>query len=127
MGMPSMRILKMMTKAGLCSALVSALCTTLLLGTTVAAPPAEARSVTYNLDIPAQSLNDALQAFALASQHKLLYSSELVDGKRSSALKGQFTTEQAVTALLSGTHLSYEVTSDGLVLIRAADPLPGTN
>lgn len=85
---------------------------------------AQARSVTYNLDIPAQNLNDALQALALASQHKLLYSSELVDGKRALAIKGEFTTEQAVGQLLTGTGLIYEV-SDGLVLIRSKDtPLP---
>jgi iron complex outermembrane receptor protein len=107
-------------KIGACSVVLAALCTTLVLGAAVAAQPAEARSVTYNLDIPSQSLNDALQALALASQHKLLYSSELVVGKNSPAIKGQFTTEQAVKALLSGTNLSYEVTSDGLVLIRAA-------
>ena len=57
---------------------------------------AQATTATYNLDIPAQSLNDALQALALASQHKLLYSSELVDGKIAPAIKGEFTTEQAV-------------------------------
>jgi iron complex outermembrane recepter protein len=101
-------------------ALLAALCTTMVLSTTVAAPPAEARNVTYDLDIPSQSLNDALQALALASQHKLLYSSELVDGKTSPAIKGRFTTEQAVKALLSGSNLTCEVTSDGLVLIRAA-------
>lgn len=101
--------------------------TALFLGTAFAAPPVQSRSATYNLDIPAQSLKDALQALALASRHKLLYSSELVDGKASPALKGQFTIEQAVQVLLSGTHLSYEVTSDGLVLVRASDPPNGTN
>ena len=101
------------------SAFLAALCTTLVMGITVAAQPAEARSVKYDLDIPSQNLNDALQSLALASKHRLLYSSELVDGKSSPAIKGQFTTEQAVRALLAGTNLSYEVTSDGLVLIRA--------
>jgi iron complex outermembrane receptor protein len=122
-----MRTLTMVNKGKLCSVLLAALCTTLLLGTGSAAQPAQAPGETYNLDIPAQSLNDALQALALASKHKLLYSSELVDGKRSPALKGQFTTEQAVKALLTGTQLSFEVTPDGLVLIRAADPPPGAN
>src|ERR1700722_2867527 len=116
-----MRTPKIATRAKLRTMLFTALATTLLLSTTIAAPPAEARSVQYDLDIPSQNLNDALQAFALASQHKLLYSSELVNGKRSPALKGQFTTEQAVKSLLAGTNLNYEVTSDGLVLIRAAD------
>src|SRR3984957_11577201 len=115
-----MRTPKIATRAKLRTMLFTALATTLLLSTTIAAPPAEARSVQYDLDIPSQNLNDALQAFALASQHKLLYSSELVNGKRSPALKGQFTTEQAVKSLLAGTNLAYEVTSDGLVLIRAA-------
>jgi len=89
------------------------------LGTTIATAT-EARSSTYNLDIPAQNLNDALQALALASQHKLLYSSGLVDGKSAPALKGEFTTEEAVRQLLTGTGLVYEV-ADGLVLIRAKD------
>src|ERR1700683_3625046 len=122
-----MRILKMAAEARLYVLILTTLFTTPFLGTAFAAPPAQSRSVTYNLDIPAQNLKDALQALALASQHKLLYSSELVDGKRSAALKGQFTAEQAVKALLSGTHLSYEVTSDGLVLIRASDSPDGTN
>ena len=47
---------------------------------------ADAQPATYKLDIPAQNLNDALQSLALASQYKLLYSSELVDGKNSRAL-----------------------------------------
>ena len=122
-----MRMFKVAAEGKLCMALFSAFCTTLLLGTTIAAQPAEARSIKYNLDIPSQNLNDALQALALASQHKLLYSSELVDGKKSPALKGQFTTEQAIKALLADTNLSYEVTSDGLVLIRAADEPPRTS
>jgi iron complex outermembrane recepter protein len=122
-----MHILKMAANVRLYVSIIAALCTTPFLGVAFAAPPAQARSVTYDLDIPAQSLKDSLQALAFASHHKLLYSSELVDGKRSPALKGQFTTEQAVKALLSGTKLSYEITSDGLVLIRASGPPNGTN
>src|SRR5882762_5906458 len=114
-------------RIGALSAVLAALCTTLLLGTTIASPSAEARSTTYNLDIPSQSLKDALQALALASQHKLLYSADLVEGRKSPKLKGEFTTEQAVKVLLSGTDLKYEVTPDGFVLIRAANPLPTTN
>jgi outer membrane receptor protein involved in Fe transport len=78
------------------------------------------QSATYDIDIPAESLRDALQTLALTVHHKLLYSSELVDGKGSLALKGSFTAEEALRRLLDGTHLSYEVTADGLVLIRAA-------
>jgi iron complex outermembrane recepter protein len=122
-----MHILNTAARVRLYVSILAALCATPFLGIAFAAPPAQARIVTYDLDIPAQSLKDSLQALAFASHHKLLYSSELVDGKRSPALKGQFTTEQAVKALLSGTKLSYEVTSDGLVLIRASGPPDGTN
>jgi len=68
-------------------AFILAVCMTFVLGTTVAAPPAEARSVTYDLNIPSQDLDAALQQLALASKHKLLYRSDLVAGKRSAALK----------------------------------------
>ncbi len=122
-----MLIFKAAAKGRLYVIVFAALCTTILPGTAFAAPPTQAPDVTYDLDIPAQSLKDALLALALASKHKLLYSSELVDGKRSSALKGRYTTEQAVKALLTGTRLSYEVTSDGLVLIRASNPPDRTN
>ena len=54
---------------------------------------------------------------ALALREKLLYSSELVDGKSAPALKGEFTTEQAVRQLLDGTGMDYEV-ADGLITIR---------
>ncbi|MFO1466968.1 MAG: TonB-dependent receptor [Steroidobacteraceae bacterium] len=105
-----MRILKMVRIAVACLMI-------LVLGTTIVTVSAEARSTSYNFDIPPQNLSDALEIVALASHHKLLYASEVVSGKRSPAIKGQFTTEEAVKALLAGTNLSYEVTQD-LVLIR---------
>jgi iron complex outermembrane recepter protein len=114
-------------KLKICASVMAAFCASLILGTTIAAQPAEARSVTYDLDIPSENLNDALQAFALVSQHKLLYSSELVNGKTSPALRGRFTTEQAVSTLLSETKLKYELTSDGLVLIRGAEATSSTS
>jgi iron complex outermembrane recepter protein len=103
------------------------LCAALVFFTVI--PPSEARSDTkYYLDIPAQRLNDALQALALASQHKLLYSSKLIDGKDSPGLKGEYTTEEAVAKLLAGTNLVYQVTADELVVIRAplAQPASAT-
>ncbi len=98
-----------------------ALSTTLLLGNSLAAPPAQARSVTYSLDIPPQPLDVALQRLALVSQHKLLYKSELVEGRNSVALKGQYTAEEAVQTLLSATNLTYEITPASVVLIRSKE------
>jgi iron complex outermembrane receptor protein len=115
-----MHTFKTVTRTMFCGVLFAVLTTSLLHGVSLAAPAPDTRGVTYDLDIPAQSLNDALQALALISRHKLLYSSELVNGKSSPPLKGKFTAEQAVRALIAGTNLSCEVTADGLVLIRAA-------
>jgi iron complex outermembrane recepter protein len=81
----------------------------------------EARNVTYQLNIPAENLDAALQALALASHHKLLYRAELVAGKTSRALIGTFTTEEAVRQLLSGTDLGFDITPASVVLIRSKD------
>ena len=115
-----MRTFELAMRARFCTVFFAALATVFFLDMAMAASPAESRSVTYDLDLPAQSLNDSLQALALASKHQLLYSSELVNGRKSPAIKGKFTAEQAIRMLLSGTNLSYEMTSDGLVLIRAS-------
>jgi outer membrane receptor protein involved in Fe transport len=88
------------------------------LAATFAAPAAPAGNVTHQFDIPSQDLESALRAMALASKHKLLYSSRLVEGKHSLALRGEYTIEEALETLLEGTELRYEVTADGLLLIR---------
>lgn len=81
----------------------------------------EARAVTYQLDIPAESLDVALQALALASHHKLLYRADLVAGKTSHALIGTFTAEEAVREVLSGTNLEFDITPASVVLIKSKD------
>jgi outer membrane receptor protein involved in Fe transport len=107
-------------KKSLSRALVSAfVCLPLSLSAALAADDLHP---TYQFDIPAQSLEDALQALALASQHKLFYDTIVVKGKSSPPVRGEFTTEEAVRRMLSGTDLTYEITEDGLVLIRR----PGT-
>jgi iron complex outermembrane receptor protein len=78
----------------------------------------EARSVSYQLDIPAESLDAALQSLALASHHKLFYRAELVIGKTSRALKGPFTIEEAVRQLLTGTGLAFDISPASVVFIK---------
>jgi len=99
-------------------AVLAALYATPVISTSLSAAPLEASKITYNLDIPAQKLSDALQSLALATRHRLVYSSEVVDGKRAPAVRGGFTTTEAVERLLAGTGLKYEVTEDGLVVIK---------
>lgn len=80
-----------------------------------------ARATTYNLDLPAGDLNTSLQELALASQHKLFYKAELVEGKTAPAIKGDYTAEQAIQKLLGGTNLVYEITPSSVVLIKDKD------
>src|SRR5687767_6698659 len=73
----------------------AALCTTLLLGaTTLAAPPAQARAITHQLDIPAQDLGAALKALGAAANEQVLFSDDVVAGLHSPQVKGEFSTDE---------------------------------
>src|ERR1700722_12348864 len=86
----------------------------------------EAKAITYDLNIPAEDLTSALQSFAIASHHKLLYKTELTTGRSSEGLLGHFTAEQAMERLLAGTGLTFEITGSSVVLIRGASTLGKT-
>ena len=83
---------------------------------------AQARSISYDLDIPSEDLTAALQSFAITSHHKLLYKAELTAGKISRPLKGQFTAAEALDALLHESGLTYTITGASVVLIEAPSP-----
>jgi iron complex outermembrane recepter protein len=102
----------------LCRTLTVSIFAAVLAAGTLTFAEADARSVSYDLDIPSEDLTAALQSFAIASHHKLLYKAELTAGKISRALKGHFTAHEAMEALLSGTGLSYEITGSSVVLIK---------
>lgn len=107
-----------MHKRGLVSLAIAMLGVSGVAGSALAQAQEASTGVVYTLDIPAQSLGDALQALALISSREFLYSSRLVEGVRSVPLKGLFTAEEAIRVLLQGTNLNYEITTDGLVVIR---------
>ncbi len=79
---------------------------------------AQTQSASYDLDIPSQDLHSALQQLAVASHHKLLYKTALVAGKTSSPIKGTFTAQEAIQQVLLGTNLTFEITSESVVLIK---------
>ncbi len=86
------------------AALVTGCSLTAISTTATAQEAATSEARSYN--IPAQSLQGALNSFAEASGSDLLYASELVSGKQSSALVGNFTASQALRRLLRGTGLT---------------------
>lgn len=95
-------------------------CAVLAMSSPLIQAQVETRSITYQLDFPAEELGVALQKVALLSKHKLFYTSELVEGKRSSPVKGTYTAEDAIRQMLSGTGLTAEITSSSVILIRSA-------
>lgn len=83
-----------------------------------AATPATAQAAKQTYDIPAQGLASALQAFARVSGRELLYSTEVVAGKRSAGLRGSYDPPEALTMLLRGTKLRFRATASGALLVE---------
>jgi outer membrane receptor protein involved in Fe transport len=90
--------------------------------TVLAASPAIAQQVTYNFDIPAQPLPGAIIQFSRQSQTVITAPSELVSGKISGAVKGRLTSAEALTLLLRGTGLRFEIGEAGsIAIVRSAE------
>lgn len=80
--------------------------------------PAHAQTANAaSYSIRAQGLGSALASFADKAGLKLLFPSHLAAGRSSAGLNGSFTREQALSALLAGTGLSYSFTSASTVTI----------
>ena len=77
---------------------------------------------TFRFNIPAEDLGSALKALGAAANEQVLFSEEVVAGLRSPELKGEFTTNAAISILLKGSGLKVERTRSGGVLIRRPRP-----
>lgn len=78
-------------------------------------------SAPSHFDIPAEDLGVALNRLAHQSAREIVFSAELVRGKRSLSLRGDFTTQEALDRLLQGSGLHGRVTENGSVVVEAAD------
>src|SRR5690349_13387680 len=90
-----------------------------LLGTAVAAAPAQAQSH-VNFDLPAQSLAKSLRAIANQSSTNVLFDQKLVDGLQAPALKAQLTPREAIARLLAGTGVVFEFVNEHTVVLAAS-------
>lgn len=83
------------------------------------------------VDLHAGALRDALAELARENRADILYSADLIQGRRTPAVKGRLTTEQAIALLLNGSGVGYRITSDGVFVLSArpgreiADPGDG--
>ncbi|MES2059082.1 MAG: secretin and TonB N-terminal domain-containing protein [Pseudomonadota bacterium] len=70
-------------------------------------------------DIPAQRLDTALARFAQISHVDIIYDDNLAANRRSAAVLGSFTPQQALARLLVGTGLSSRFTRSNAALVYA--------
>lgn len=80
----------------------------------VAACAQEARE----FNIPAGSLGDALNAFAIQSDQQIFFTADLVAGLRTSGLRGRYGSGAALETLLSGSGLTWSQTRPGVIFLR---------
>jgi outer membrane receptor protein involved in Fe transport len=94
-------------------------CVGALLATTTACA---AHAAPVLVDVRAGALQNALTELARERRADILFSADLVRGRRAAAVKGQLTTAQAVALLLVGSGIGYRVTSDGVFVLFELPP-----
>jgi TonB family protein len=130
--------------AFLCLAILSAACPPRVLAETPTLRPENAPSARQNepiaFDIRAQQLAGAIEIYGTVTGLQVIYDASLAEGQSSAEIRGAFTAEVALQALLRGTGLmALRTGPDALVIVpvppqaRAANPaigeiaLKGTN
>lgn len=74
------------------------------------------------LDLPAGSLDQALNALARQSSVQIIFASDVAAGKQSAPLKGRYTPQQALTQLLDHSGLQTRPQGERTFVIVAAEP-----
>jgi TonB-dependent receptor len=77
---------------------------------------AYAREASYQIDIPAQPMGDALRALGKATKKNILFDGSIVRGKQSVAVRGRMSASDALAQMVSGTGLAASKNSRGLVV-----------
>jgi iron complex outermembrane receptor protein len=81
----------------------------------VAPTIAQARKLQH-FDIAAQPLNDAITSFGVASGHDILAPSDILEGKQSQPLSGDYSLDQALKTLLRGSGLHADLVHKTFVI-----------
>lgn len=74
--------------------------------------------------ISSQPLGAALNQLALTADRQIMVPPELVRGHTAPALAGHYSLDVALTQLLAGSGLTYEITDKGTVLVKRSPPAP---
>lgn len=90
----------------------------LAIATVFSAPIAIAVEQNIAFDIPPQTLGGALNAYADAANVQLSYPAKLTTGLKSPGVSGQFTAQQALQKLLTGTGVTSKATENGTITLE---------
>jgi outer membrane receptor protein involved in Fe transport len=93
--------------------------------TALYAPAAYAQSGQQDYDIEAQRLGDALRRYSDISGRNVIAASRLLEGRRSTGVRGRLSPDDALARLLSGTGLTIELV-EGAWVLRPGNREPGT-
>lgn len=93
-----------------------ALSVALALAGGLGASPVHAQPAAVQVDIAPQPLSEALLQLAEQTRLQILFAPDLVAGKAAPALRGSFTADQALAALLKGSGLQYRREGDRYLL-----------
>lgn len=101
----------------------------LLVSAAICAPVsgAFAQARTYQFDLPSQNLGDSLRAVTSRTGMQLYAAADDINNKQASALRGSFTPQQAINALLSGSGLIARVDGDAAIIKRDTASEGGDN
>jgi iron complex outermembrane receptor protein len=81
---------------------------------------------TFQFDLPAQPLADALRSVGRITHTNVLFNPPLTDGIRAPALRGKLSVDQAFAKLLEGTSLKSKTLDDKTVTISRVAPGVGS-
>nr|WP_237351638.1 TonB-dependent siderophore receptor [Rhizobium sp. ACO-34A] len=96
-------------------------------GVSITTQPAMAQEAASAFDIPAGPLSTALNRLAAQSGLHIGFESSVVEGTTTAGLKGQYSAEDALGNLLTGTGLTYRFTNPKTVTVSAAAASDSTN
>lgn len=73
-----------------------------------------------DVDLPAGSLRNSLMTLADSNGLELVYATELAEGLQAKPLHGEYTLEQALNKLLSGSGIDYRIKSGTTIILSRA-------
>lgn len=82
---------------------------------------AYAQEASYQFDIPAQSMGDALRALGRVTKQNVVFDGSVVRGKRSVAVRGRMSAGEALQKMLSGSGLVMTRGAGGALMVQGGN------